>query len=338
MPSFDILCNQACMYFVFKMVKKLSEDLRWRVIYHRFIYGSSIEETARSLFVSKRFVSKIRALYERTKDVKPTSSRRRGRPRMLSYRDNRLIRSMVITKAELYIDEYVDWFRDVTGRVISLATMCRTIIRLGFTYKKMKIIAYQRRETDRANYARFIAPIPRHMLLFIDETGKDISKLQRKMGRSPRGSILANIGYFVREEKYSCVSAMNIEGVVASHTIPNAFSTGDFNFALRHFILPHVGRFALGEPNSVVVMDNARIHDSNECIRMIRERGGIVVFLPPYSPDLSPIEEAFGTAKSWLKRHRDVAQQSPKYCIALALNQITPDQAEAFFVNCGYLQ
>ena len=63
------------------MVKNLSEDLRWRVIYHRYICGSSIEETAQSLFVSKRFVSNIRALYERTKEVKPT--RRKGRLRVL---------------------------------------------------------------------------------------------------------------------------------------------------------------------------------------------------------------------------------------------------------------
>ena len=42
----------------------------------------------------------------------------------------------------------------------------------------MRIIAYQRREAERADYARFIASIPRNMLLFIDETGKDISRLQ----------------------------------------------------------------------------------------------------------------------------------------------------------------
>lgn len=103
---------------------------------------------------------------------------------------------------------------------------------------------------------------------------------QRTIGRSPRGSLLNNIGYYVREERYSCISAMGIEGIVTSHTIPKAFSSSDFIFALRNFILPHVGRFAMGEPHSVVVMDNACIHNCNEGIRMIRERGGIVVFLP----------------------------------------------------------
>lgn len=51
--------------------------------------------------------------------------------------DNTLIKDMLLTKPELYIDEYVDWFRQLTGRFISLATMCRTIITLGFTHKKV---------------------------------------------------------------------------------------------------------------------------------------------------------------------------------------------------------
>ena len=66
-----------------EMVKTLSKDLPWRVIYHRYINGSSIEDTAQSIFVSKRFVSNVRALYKRTKDVK--TARRRGRLRVLSF-------------------------------------------------------------------------------------------------------------------------------------------------------------------------------------------------------------------------------------------------------------
>ena len=73
---------------------------------------------------------------------------------------------------------------------------------------------------------------------------------------------------------------MDINGIVATHTVPNAFNTEDFNFALQHFISPSVGRFALGEPCSVVVMDNCRIHDSDETINIVRQKGGIAVFLP----------------------------------------------------------
>ena len=49
---------------------------------------------------------------------------------------------MVMTKPELYLDEYKDWFKEITGTQISISTICRSIIRLGFTYKKVKYILY----------------------------------------------------------------------------------------------------------------------------------------------------------------------------------------------------
>ena len=88
------------------------------------------------------------------------------------------------------------------------------------------------------------------------------------------------VGDFIREERYSVVAAMDINGIVATHTVPNAFNTEDFNFALENFIAPSIGRFVLGEPRSVVVMDNCRIHDSDATINIIRQKGGIAVFLP----------------------------------------------------------
>ena len=54
-------------------------------------------------------------------------------------RENRILEAMIRSKPELYIDEYQDWFQTVTGTQISIATMCRSILRLGFTYKKVNL-------------------------------------------------------------------------------------------------------------------------------------------------------------------------------------------------------
>ncbi|XP_068735212.1 uncharacterized protein [Montipora capricornis] len=236
-------------------MKALHEDLRWRVIYHQHLYGSSIKETARYLFTSTAFVSKIRKLY-----------RERG---------------------------------------------------------ELRIIAKQRSELARATYCRFVADIPQEMFLFIDETAKDKKKLQREMGHFRPGLSSHVVGDFVREERYSVVAAMDINGIVATHTVPNAFNTEDFNFAL-------------GEPRSVVVMDNCRIHDSDVTINIIRQKGGIAAFLPPYSPDLNPIEYAFSLAKAILKRNRHVTRINSKYYMARALEEITADDAQSFFTDSGY--
>lgn len=90
----------------------------------------------------------------------------------------------------------------------------------------------------------------------------------------------AIVGHFVRQDRYSVLAAMDIDGIVATHTIPGAFSTQDFNFAMENMIAPYIGNFALCERRSVVVLDNCRIHDSEDFIQMVRDRGGIVVFLP----------------------------------------------------------
>lgn len=100
------------------------------------------------------------------------------------------------------------------------------------------------------------------------------------MGHFRSGHLNAMVGDFVREDRYSVVAALDITGIVATHTVPTAFNTNSFNFFMEYFVCPHIGRFALNEPRSVVVLDKCRIHHSNETINLVRNRGGIVVFLP----------------------------------------------------------
>ena len=57
-------------------------------------------------------------------------------------RENKVLEAMIRSKPELYIDEYQDWFHSVTGTRLSIATMCRSILRLGFTYKKASLTHY----------------------------------------------------------------------------------------------------------------------------------------------------------------------------------------------------
>ena len=69
---------------------------------------------------------------------------------------------------------------------------------------------------------------------------------------------------------------------------------------------------------------------------MVHHKGGIVVFLPPYSPDFNPIELVFRSIKQWLKRNRNYVEQNPKMALYTAAEEITEDDAEFFFDHCGY--
>lgn len=92
-------------------------------------------------------------------------------------------------------------------------------------------------------------------------------------------------------------------------------------------------------PNSVLIMDNARIHHNNEFINIVQELGGKVEFLPPYSPDLNPIERSFSVIKSWIKRHKEFMENynDPIHALMLACAQITSDDAKGFFSNSIYM-
>jgi hypothetical protein len=100
------------------------------------------------------------------------------------------------------------------------------------------------------------------------------------------------------------------------------------------------------QPNSVLVMDNASTHHFDGIRDIIEARGMRLVYLPPYSPDLNPIEEGFSGMKAWLRRNRDFAigelgGEAGTSPIAMlwdaVFESMTPENIAGWFADCGYL-
>ena len=91
--------------------------------------------------------------------------------------------------------------------------------------------------------------------------------------------------------------------------------------------------------NSIIVMDNARIHHDNKLIELLEGLGCCIIFLPPYSPDFNLIETAFLTIKSWIRRNRDFMEacNDPIYALLVACSQITPQMAKSYFEESIYI-
>ena len=91
--------------------------------------------------------------------------------------------------------------------------------------------------------------------------------------------------------------------------------------------------------NSVIVMDNAQIHHDSKLVELIKGLGCYVVFLPPYSSDYNPIETAFSTIKSWIRRNRDFMEafNDPIHALLVACSQITSQMARSFFEASIYV-
>src|ERR1700722_813684 len=85
--------------------------------------------------------------------------------------------------------------------------------------------------------------------------------------------------------------------------------------------------------NSILIMDNAKIHHDEEMVNLIERIGCKILFLPPYSPDYNPIKLAFSTIKTWIKGNRDFMEtySDRKYSLMVAYSQITPELAKSYF-------
>ncbi|XP_031565977.1 uncharacterized protein LOC116301108 [Actinia tenebrosa] len=319
------------------MVASYPEALRWRVIYLSYGEGLRVSEISLILKVSETFVKKIIRIYNGTHSVND-NSHRGGRPRMLDAHDILLVKSIIDQYPEAYEDEISEWLRHVTGKHISVPSISRHLRQIGFSRRKLNVIARQRDERNRAEYRHRVSAFIRNQLLFVDESAKDSRTFQRRYARDLVGTGRISIkGNFTRGSRYSVLAAISVDGVIASHVIDGAYDREQYEFAFLQFILPHIGRFSRQEANSVIIMDNCIIHYSDVVTNAVRNKGGIIMFLPPYSPDFNPIEDCFNFCKKWLQRNQEVCYGYPKRCFEIALNQVTQAQSIGFFEDCGYL-
>jgi transposase len=121
------------------------------------------------------------------------------------------------------------------------------------------------------------------------------------------------------------LGAMRLSGIAAAMTIEEATDTEIFLVYLEEVLCPAL------QAGDVVVMDNLSSHKVNGVSELIASRGAEVLYLPPYSPDLNPIEKAWSKIKQYLRSTRARTKEELDNGITEALALITPDNAQAWF-------
>jgi transposase len=177
-----------------------------------------------------------------------------------------------------------------------------------------------------------IGAIAPERLVFLDESAV-LTSMARRYGRSPRGQRATAKVPFGNWKRLSVLSALGIEGVLATMSVEAA--TGGVAFAayLEQVLLPVLRQ---RKPDAVLVMDNLRPHKTPEVQAVLDGSGFPYRYLPAYSPDLSPIEPAWAKVKSDLRRVAARTVEALQQALAPALDSITAQDAAAFFRHCGY--
>lgn len=165
-------------------------------------------------------------------------------------------------------------------------------------------------------------------LVFIDEFGA-ATHMTRSRARSLRGKRAVCHTPCGHWKVLSTIAAMTTRGMVCCGTFDGATDTDTFIGFVRELV-------KVIEPGQVVVMDNLSAHRSGRIDELIESAGGYVLRLPPYSPDLNPIEMAISKVKSLLKKAERRTVETLQPMIGTALASVTPSDALGYITHCGY--
>jgi transposase len=166
-------------------------------------------------------------------------------------------------------------------------------------------------------------------LVFVDECSTNIA-LTRLYARAPKGE--RAFGHAPRNwgKNVTLICSLDAEGIGAAMSVEGATDGAAFETYVRHFLAPMLKR------GQVVVMDNLQVHKSVRVRELIEGRGAEVLFLPPYSPDFSPIEEAFSKVKGILRRIGARTREALVQATGQALDAVSRRDAVGWFGHCGY--
>jgi transposase len=123
---------------------------------------------------------------------------------------------------------------------------------------------------------------------------------------------------------------MSVRGMEAVMTVESATDSEVFFTYLEQVLCPKLA------PGEVVIMDNLSVHKVAGIRELIESHGARLIYLPPYSPDLNPIEKAWFKFKQFLRSAKARTQQALDLAITEALKTISSENAIAWFRHCGY--
>lgn len=166
-------------------------------------------------------------------------------------------------------------------------------------------------------------------MVFLDESGFSLA-LYRLYGWGPRGERLVESVPFCRGQNLSVLGAFDGEGMLCTTSKLGAMQRLDMEKFLEQELLPRL------LPGSVLVLDNARIHHGGRIAEIVAAAGCALVYLPPYSPDFSPIELAWGWIKAFVRRLCPRDSDARQQAIQSAIAALPPEFAVGWFGHCGY--
>jgi transposase len=190
------------------------------------------------------------------------------------------------------------------------------------------------RDTPKVKQARDayrdeIAALPIERFKFIDEAGANMA-MTRVFGRAGRGQRVPDAVPKNYGDNITILGSLSCTGLEAVMTINGAVDAAVFRAYVNQVLVPTL---AAGD---IVVMDNLGSHKVAGIREAIEGVGATLMYLPPYSPDWSPIEPCWSKLKTFLRAAKARTREALEQAIGAALDTITASDARGWFLHCGY--
>jgi transposase len=166
-------------------------------------------------------------------------------------------------------------------------------------------------------------------LVFIDETGTT-TKMTRLRGRTAKGCRLNSKAPFGHWGTQTFVAGLRCDGLIAPWVIDAPMNRTIFEAYVETQLAPTL------KPGDVVILDNLSSHKSERANAAIKARGAWLLFLPPYSPDLNPIEMAFAKLKAHLRATAARTIDDLWKAIGSICKLFSPEECSNYFTAAGY--
>ena len=250
-----------------------------------------------------------------------------GQPRTVDARNAERLKDLVRQQPDATLDE----LKAGLGLRCSRMAIFRALRRLRISRKK-KVLHASERDTPpvkrkRRDFRRRMAQVDPEHLVFVDETGANTA-MTRTYGRAPLGERVEGAvpGHW---ESVTLVAGMRLSGVVSPMAFAGAMDTPSFESYVEQILVPELRR------GDVVVWDNLKPHQSPEARRFVRGSEARLVRLPPYSPDLTPIEKMFSNVKDVLRSAGARTTSTVDAAMDKALKSVPGQDILGWFQSCG---
>ena len=307
-------------------------ELRERVVAH-VDEGHSHRGAARHFRVSPKFVNDMINLRRETVGLEP---KRQGSPGHGKLRDlGGWVQARLSEKGELTLAELRDEIKAAHDLKVHRSAVGKWLHRLGLSHKKT-LQAGEQERPDVAHKRRvwtvFRRPAMRNALerlVFIDETSLK-TNLVKTTGWAPRGQRLVDHAPFGHWNTQTFIAGLRVDRLTAPWVIPGAMNRIAFDTYIATQLAPTLNR------GDIVIADNLSAHKSDTAARHLRELGCHLIFLPPYSPDMNPIEMAFAKIKTLVRKAAARTFDDLWKAVGQVCDLFPEQQCSNFFKAAGY--